>query len=194
MSDTVVRVNAVVDALQADGKYRVRPKPLHIADVDYDFEFDAVLEGPGEEHNLVFVCCPNDAPTVAIERRLRALSIALRRTGSTRPISLVLLLNQPDDTAVSNLQALCRVIAVLPAAAMDVALAPLMPLPLPLQSQTMVSAVDTLKAELAVELKDSHMAMELIRAASSDSPAVEKAILAALRKAATVAPEMKEKT
>jgi hypothetical protein len=192
MSETTSRINAVVDELQRAGRYHLRPKLLHIADVDYDFEFDAVLEGPEDEHNLIFVCYLDGSHTVAIERRLRALSIALRRTGSTRPFSLVLLMSKSDDVTVTRLQSLCRVFPVLTDGSVPVALAPLLPLPMPTQSQTLVSAVESLRKELGSQVKDGDLAADLIKAAAGDGPAVEKAVLAAIRKAATVATETQE--
>src|SRR4051794_20126267 len=104
----------VVDLLERRGGFRTRPKPLHVADIDYDFEFDAVLEGPMEARTLILVLVKGATPGAAIERRLRSFSVALRRTGSMRPLTLVLLLESPDPPLVNSLQPLCRILPLLP--------------------------------------------------------------------------------
>jgi hypothetical protein len=183
MSAIADQVNAVVDVLRQRGAYRECPKPLHIADVDYEFQFDAIMEGPGDDKSLVLVCAADPAVLSALERRVLSLSHALRRVRSTRPLTLVLVTDNPDPAQLVRLGEACRIIPVTAGQRAEVAIASLLPLPMPVPSHTMRSATEALRQALDSSL-DHPLCAALLKAASDRSEAVEKVVLDALKKAA----------
>ena len=184
MSIGSTRTVAAVSLLKTLGRYRERPAPLHIAHVDYEFKFDAILEGPNDEKSLVVVCAIDTLLPTPLERRLLSLSHALRRTGSTRPLTLVLLCTNADRGRYLNLSECCRLIVVADADELETALASLLPLPIPSQAQTLRSAAETLRQALG-DTFDHPFTVKLLKAATHKGTAVESALIETLREAAT---------
>jgi hypothetical protein len=180
--------DSVVELLLQKGGYRHVRKPLHIADVDFDFDFDAVLAGPSGERALVFVTDVETVPVVAIERRMRALSVVVSRTNASCPVTLVLVGGNVSTDALGRLQEICRVILITPSASVMESLTSLFPLRLPSGSLRDVSALRLLDDALGKDRAEP-LIQNLIRASKLGSADVEQAIIMALDRAATVSEE-----
>lgn len=169
-------IHSVVDVLESKGNYHRVPQPLHIADVEFQFQFNAVLRGPGDQGSLVLVSSTIDIPISAVERRIKAFSIILGRSGSMRPITLVLITGNPNEETITALQDLCRVIVV-PSDVEDPKgyLRTLLPLDLPDPVKTMESADIALREELGDNINDP-LISKLLKAASKGSTEVELAM------------------
>lgn len=98
--------------LVAQGYERKR-ESLRIVHLDFDFE--DVLEGPHGHHGLVLVVEVRDLTPDALDalrRRLGRLSLALSRTGSRRPVTLVLVTPSATPSDIDALRPLGRVVVV----------------------------------------------------------------------------------
>src|SRR5688572_12102286 len=102
----------ILNTLERSGGYRRVPQPLHIADVDFDFA--GALVGPDDQQALTLILDESRNPIAAAIRRLKAFAVVLERSGSTRPINVILLSSAPDRASVIALEQLARVIVIRP--------------------------------------------------------------------------------
>ncbi len=100
---------ACLDALEFYG-YARQPQPLRI--VELSFEFDAVLAGPAKHHDLVLLVDQETLDVEAVRRRLTSLALALSRTGSRRPIAVVLIAPPSRKADLEPLRPLARLVTV----------------------------------------------------------------------------------
>lgn len=158
----------IVDELVRRG-YRSVPQPLHVADIDFDFA--GALTGPNDQESLTLIL-DGDAQTFgAALRRLRAFAMVLDRSGSNRPINVVVFSKQIDPSALAALQETARVISIDPERPLSESLSSLWPLALPDPVATSGSAEAALLEELGS--KPDSMHARLIRAAREGAQKVE---------------------
>ena len=158
------RLERVLTVLEEQGGYRPVRQPLQVVDVDFKFGFDAVLVGPQNQDGLVIVLSAEDAPSGSLQRKVKAFILLLERTGSTRPVSLVLLTAEQSTKPVAALEAICRVILVPDDAEPEQALHPLLPLTIPAVPENLESAEDAINFELGSDAA-SPLVSALLRAA-----------------------------
>jgi hypothetical protein len=108
-----MNAKSVSDLLESRGGYSSASLPLRVNDIEFRGDFDAVLVGPNGERGLVLVLDAASVPAKTIQRRVKAVCLALARTGSMRPVTIVVNAGQAlDRHAVAELQALCRLIVI----------------------------------------------------------------------------------
>ncbi|MFM9962355.1 MAG: hypothetical protein ACKV2Q_14170 [Planctomycetaceae bacterium] len=171
-------VNSIVTLLESDGHYVSQPSRLVIDDVA--FPCDAALLGPKDQHGhvreqLVVVQATATEETRAVYDQMQALTMILARTGSQRPLTLVLITPNPADPALDDFANLCRVIVV-PSdgrSDMSASLRPLLPLDLPSTDQVASSPEARLKRHLGKRAADP-MVAALLHAAQTSDAAVTK--------------------
>jgi hypothetical protein len=175
-------VDSVSKLLQADGRFRRASQPLRVQDLEFQGDFDAVLEGPNAEHGLVLVVDGTNLTHGDIEGRVMALSSALTRTGSMRPTTLILISPRPpEDAWLAELQALSRVIVISGEQDAKESLRSMLRLKLlPTQSgfsedNRLKSAEDVLCEEMGGKVTDPFLA-DLIEAALKSSSDVERKV------------------
>src|SRR5437899_2941670 len=95
----------VVEELIRHG-YKKISQPLHVADLDFDFA--GALTGPNDQESLTLVV--DGHALVAAQRRLSAFAIVLDRTGSVRPITVVVVGDDVNSKALASLEKLARVV------------------------------------------------------------------------------------
>jgi hypothetical protein len=159
----------VLDTLEREGGYRRVSQPLHVADVDFDFA--GALVGPDDQQALTLILDENRKTIAAALRRLKAFAVVLERSGSTRPINVVLLSNDPDRDSVEALEQLARVIIVDPNQSLTESLHSLLPLHLPEPIEASQSAEKTLRKELKGSV--SPLTQRLLKAGKKSAAAVE---------------------
>jgi hypothetical protein len=116
-------------------------------------------------------------------RRLRAFAVVLERSGSTRPINVILLSSAPDPASVAALEQLARVIVVQPDQPLADSLHSLLPLRLPEPIAASQSAEKMLHEELA--RTSSPFTQRLLQAGKKSATAVEAEMRVALVALAT---------
>ena len=169
-------INKLVARLLANG-YQSRPTPLHVA--DQQFACDAVLEGPGGDAELVLIVSWEESAFPQLQRRLRALTLALDGSSSARPLTVILVGPPLSPTQVQDLLRIIRVISIpndATDASMDTLLAPLLVLDLPRGVEHGRSTDDLLNQQLG-SLRDDPLVKPLIEAAAISSEAVEEAFI-----------------
>lgn len=167
-----------------EGGYEVRMEPLRI--VELSFDFDQILTGPHDHHTLVLLI---DQPALAVDalrRRLSSLTLALSRTGSRRPVTLVLVAPPLDQQDLEALRQLARLVAIdrIPRAVAEVdnILREFRPLVTTDVSAPLVDALSELNKALGSQ--SSHpQVQKLIRAASKGQEAVEQVFRTLLEEA-----------
>lgn len=171
-------VKSIVSLLEKDGHYVSRPSRLVIDEVS--FPCDAALLGPTDEHgqireHLVVVQAAGPQETLAVYDQIQALTMILARTGSQRPLTLVLVTTSPTDPALNDFANLCRVIVVPADGINDVSvpLRELLPLKLPPADQVTTSPETRLKHQLGKRASDP-LVSALLHAAKTSDEAVEK--------------------
>ena len=171
-------VKSIVSLLESDGRYVSQPSRLVIDDVA--FPCDAALLGPKDEQGqvreqLVVVQATARDETRAVYDQMQALTMILARTGSQRPLTLVLVTPNPTDPALEDFANLCRVIVVPSDGRSDVSdsLRPLLPLNLPSTDQVAVSPEARLKHQLGKRAADP-LVSALLHAAQTSDDAVTK--------------------
>lgn len=163
----------ILNTLEHSGGYRRVAQPLHIADVD--FNFAGVLTGPGDQQALTLVLEDSTERTIAAAvRRLKAFAVVLERSGSTRPINVVLLSKAPDRATIMALEQIARVIVVQPGQELHDALHSLLPLKLPQPIPPSESAEKTLREEMP--RGSSPLTQRLLKAGKKSAAAVEEAM------------------
>jgi hypothetical protein len=158
----------IVNELARRG-YRKAPQPLHVADIDFDF--DAALTGPNDQDSLTLVLEGDPEKLLAAQRRLRAFAIVLERIGSSRPINVVVLAKHPDPKSLALLEESARVILVEPDVPLEQSLRPLLPLELPQPVDGSVSADSALLDMLGA--RPDTVSSRLIKAARESSEKVQ---------------------
>ena len=165
-------IESIVEILQLKGHFRQAPKLVHIADADLKFDFDAILVGPGNEGGIVLVLDAADKALGAILRKLKAFSLVLDRSGSMRPMTLVLVTRDPDDPNIAALEEFTRVIVVSPERDTETCLRALLPLHLPKPLKSTESAEAALRDELGDDIRDP-LITRLLKAGLKGSTDVE---------------------
>lgn len=168
-----MNIELLITFLKDRGRYKPTFPPLHILDVD--FAFDAVLIGPEDHNGLVLVHEVRDSSLGSISNELKALSIALQRTESTRAVTLLLVGDLPMTPPLSELNKLCRVIVVSSEASFEESLASILPLDLPQAIASSESADAALKAEASFDFSDP-LISKLLKAAKENETEVQKAM------------------
>ncbi len=156
-------------------EYEVHTEALRI--VDLSFEFDRVLTGP-YGHQLILLVDQPELAVDALKRRLSSLALALSRTGSRRPVTLVLVAPPLDPQDLDALRRLARLVAIdrVPRtfSSVDLILREFCPLVTTDVAAPLVDADDELRKALGSKA-DHPQARTLIRAASEGQGAVERA-------------------
>ena len=167
-------IEQVSELLTTKGGFRRVPKPLHIAELEFGFEFDAVFEGPHDQHGLVLIVDLSRLSLQIVERRVRAFALALSRTNSLRTVCLVLLNPEAgsNDRTLFALELLCRVILVKSTEDPTFALRGVLPIHLPVPGISVVGADEALAEELKNRPVDELM-KQLQKAAKSGCDAVQ---------------------
>ncbi|MBI5759108.1 MAG: hypothetical protein HZA46_11380 [Planctomycetales bacterium] len=167
-------VKRIVSWLESAGHYVSQQSRLVIDDVD--FPCDAALLGPKDQQgpvreHLVIVQAPEREGMRAVYDQVQALTMILARTGSQRPLTLVLVTSDPVDPALSEFDHLCRMIVVPADGGGDVSvpLRPLLPLDLPQSDQVTTSPETRLKRQLGKRAADPLIAALLHAAQTSDN-------------------------
>ena len=120
MKDKIIRM--LVD----EGGYREVSGPLRVVDTDFASDFNAVLVGPGEQGCLIVVVDSELIAFPVIQRRVRSFALVLDRTGSRRPLTVILIAQTPRK--LESLEKMCRVVMVTPTDDVASALRGLLPL------------------------------------------------------------------
>lgn len=171
---------SIVEILQSKGHYHRVPRPLHIVDVN--FEFDAVMVGPENQRGLILILSAEDVPLDSVRRRVDTFSEALKITRSMRPITLVLIRQKSDNadnfdnSAIVALEKLGRVILVDPDKPLEASLHSLLSLNPPSTREPVESADDALRAELGNDSEDP-VIRKLLKAAQKGRIDVERTLL-----------------
>jgi hypothetical protein len=168
-----MNAKSVSDLLESQGRYRITSLPLRIHDVEFSGDFDAILEGPDGERGLVLVLDAAAIPPKTIQRRLSSVCLALARTGSMRPVTIILNAGQVlDQRTLSELQALCRLILIPTDGRPEEYLRPLLRLKLPPPGRESKSPDVVLREELGTAIDDPFVEV-LIRSARKSASDVE---------------------
>ncbi len=166
---------------------------MRIDGIEFKGDFDAVLEGPDGERGLILVVDASALSLKTVQRRLKAACLALTRTRSMRPTSMVLITEKiPDDPALAELQALCRLIVIPAGADAEDCLRSLLRLKLP-QEQVVRSADAVLREELGGDASDPFVSA-LMKAARKGPSDVERTVREQIDRATKLeAPEGKRR-
>ena len=167
------RVRDVVTFLEA-ADWSERPRPLRVGELVFE-DFAALLEGPGDERQLIVVIDAAGDPL----RPVRALVRALERTASTRPVTLIALATAEAEPPRAELARLCRTVVVPAEASIDSALRSLAPLELP-EPLAPVGSMDSAFEEVLAERIDDDVTQALLTAGRESVAAVESALHALL--------------
>jgi hypothetical protein len=187
-----VLIDDIIRALEKRGGYTRAAEPPLISGVDFKGVFDAVLVGPKDQNGLVLVRGAEIASMGEIRRVVKAFTTALDRTGSTRPITLVLAtMVSPDDPSILALQDSCRVITVPAGGKLEGYLRVLLPLKLPSRETGTKTADSALRDELEDSLEDPLIAA-LIRAARKNSDEVQRRMREEINRVAALGPSEME--
>lgn len=164
-----------LDVLKAEG-YKVHTETLRI--VELSFDFDQVLTGPRDHHGLVLLVDQRSPGIDALKRRLSSLALALSRTSSQRPVTLILIAPPLGQEDLEKLRHLARTVAIDRIArsinSVDHILREFRTLQVHDVSAPLVDALDELTNVLGKEAKHPHV-RRLIRAASNGADAVDQA-------------------
>jgi hypothetical protein len=169
--------------LESRGGYKLTSQPMRIDGIEFSGDFDAVLQGPNDERGLVLVVDASALSLKTVQRRLKAACVALARTKSMRPTSLVLITEKlPDDLTVAELEALCRLIVIPAGADAEDCLRSLLRLELP-QEKVVRSADAVLQEELGGDAGDPFVTA-LIKAVRKGPSDVERTVREQIDRAA----------
>jgi hypothetical protein len=167
-----------------DAGYRHLSEPIRIEGVT--FRFDDALVGPGDERDLVLVERQKRVPA-SLARLARALIAALESRNSTRPVSLVVVSDDPEvgkSRQYEDIRRICPVYVIGPGADVLRALRPLMPLVLQAHSPETRSAEAVLARKLGA-LAATPLAKSVLAAARESSVNVERVMLEIVEQAAS---------
>ena len=166
-------------ALLVEAGYRRLSDPIRIEGVV--LQFDDVLVGPGEERDLVLIERKQRSPS-SVARLARALVSVLEARNSRRPVSLVLVLNDPAPAfhrEFESIRQICPVYMLGPGTDIGRALRPLLPLRLPTRTPETRSA-DAVLTRILGSLASTQLVESLLAAAKDGSTAVEEVMLRAV--------------
>ena len=187
-------VDDIIQVLETRGGYNRAREPLEISGVEFKGMFDAVLVGPKDQNGLVLVRRTEATFVGEIKRAVKALVTALDRTGSMRPVTLVLATTvSPEDPAIVALHDSCRLIAVPPGGNPEDFLRVLLPLKLPSPETAKKSADSALRGELN-DSKDDPLIDTLVRAARKGSDEVQRRMREEINCVAALGPSEMEDT
>jgi hypothetical protein len=173
----------IINELVRHGYQKV-PQPLHIADINFDFA--GALTGPNNQESLTLVLDGDGQSFAAAQRRLQAFVMVLERTGSTRPINVVVLAKKVDVKAITALEEVARVVLVNPDRPLEKSLNVLMPLKLPEPIASSGSAETALEEELGG--RPDAVGERLLKAASESADKVESTMRKILQETAEEQP------
>lgn len=182
----------VISVLRERGDYQQQPKLVSVADVD--FSFDAIFRGPGESESLLVVLAAGEEHRAAIRSKVRALSHTMLRSGSRRPLTLIMIMDQENSAVVDEVSRICRVLSVTATTEEEIVdqLRPLLPLKLPSPQRSQPDAVRQLRAELGSAAKEDFVAALLAAGGKSENDVREvlkTAIQAAIEESFEEGPE-----
>jgi hypothetical protein len=149
--------------------YNQVPQPLHVADLDFDFA--AALMGPKDQESLTLVLDAEGQSFAAAQRRLQAFALVLDRSGSTRPLNVVVVAKHPDAKGLRALEESARVVVVDPDRPLEESLAPLFPLELP--EPIAGSGSSEAALEKAIGNSPGLLSIRLIKAAQESAERVQ---------------------
>jgi hypothetical protein len=158
----------VVEELIRHG-YKKISQPLHVADLDFDFA--GALTGPNDQDSLTLVVDGRGPALAAARRRLSAFAIVLDRTGSVRPITVVVVGDDVNSKALASLEKLARVVVVTSETSLADSLFTLLPLVLPEPIAADLSADAVLREEL--QGQSDSVTNRLLRAAKNSADRVK---------------------
>ncbi|MEM8929760.1 MAG: hypothetical protein AAGE94_01225 [Acidobacteriota bacterium] len=164
------RVREIVAFLEEAG-WSPRPTPLRVGDLVFE-DFAALLEGPGDEHQLIVVLDNGASDSVRV---VRALVRGLERTGSTRPVTLIALATPGAAPPRVELARLCRTVVVPAEVAVADALRSLAPLVLP-EPLAPIGSMDVAFDEFLAERADDPVCRALLAAGRESTAAVESTL------------------
>lgn len=148
--DTVLRVLEEAD-------FHRLPKPLMVDQLR--FEFDAAVAGTGVSHDLVVVGGPSARPSRLLQL-LSGLGRTLDRLQSRRPVSLVIVGQRPERSALAMLERHARVLVVEQDAPtveqIERAVAVLLPLELPETADAAIAPIAEVVSTLGAEYSSAH--------------------------------------
>jgi len=166
---------SISDLLVTRGGYSVARQPLRVQDIEFQGDFDAVLVGPDGERGLVLVVDASAASLKTVQRRLKAVCLALTRTGSMRPVTIVVNAAQDlNSSIIAELDRLCRLVVIPPNCDLGDYLRPLLRLELPEGLESRSPEV-VLREELGTRTHDPFVDA-LIRAARKSPLDVESTV------------------
>jgi hypothetical protein len=168
------QLKRVISFLTERGGYHVQPRLVSVADVD--FEFDGILRGPGDGAGIVVLMQADDNRMAMAISRIRALSHTMLRSGSTRPLTLVLLASNIDGTVLRDLSSICRVVQVEGSEDEEILrdLRSLLPLVLPEPTEAQADAGRLLRDALGSIASEPFVAALLSAGRRSDSAVEEE--------------------
>lgn len=166
------------ECLQVLESYGYARQSEHLRVVELSFEFDAVLVGPDADHALVLLVDQEVLDVDAVRRRLTSLALALSRSGSRRPVAVVLVAPPARNADLELLRPLARLVAVRRDRQTPERVAEALREFRPLDTDELVAprldATKELRDELGADA-DSPATRRLIAAASSGEAAVHQA-------------------
>jgi len=176
----------IVVILTEKGGFQRQPRLVLVDDVD--FEFDAILCGPRGSEGLVVLMEPDKSQVPMAISHIRAMSQLMLRSGSMRPLTLVLLLQIQDPVVLRELASVCRVIQVSGSEHSHLIhqLRSLLPLVLPEPEGPQADATRLLRGALGSVSSDSFVSSLLAagrRGESAVEEEVTKAIVAVISEA-----------
>ncbi|HMO15659.1 MAG TPA: hypothetical protein PKD64_15370 [Pirellulaceae bacterium] len=176
------KLKNVLNVLSQRGTYRQQPQLLTVADVD--FQFDAVFRGPGDSEAMVVVVTGNEERVASIISKVRALSHTMLRSGSKRPLTLVMLVDQESSPLLEALSRICRVVAVTAANEDQVVaqLRSLLPLELPEPQESQPDASRQLRNQLGT-VAESKFVNALLAAGRRSGKDVQEQLASAIEAA-----------
>lgn len=104
------KLKTVLNVLSQRGTYRQQPQLVTVAEVD--FQFDAIFRGPGDSEAMVVVMTGIEERVASVVSKVRALSHTMLRSGSKRPLTFVMLVDQESSPLVEAVSRICRVVTV----------------------------------------------------------------------------------
>lgn len=179
---TQQQLSLVIKVLTEQGGYRVQPRLVSVADVN--FEFDAILRGPEQREALVVVVRADEERLPLVASRVRALSHTMLRSGSRRPLTLVALVDAADISTLRELASICRIVPVTATDEHGVGadLRSLLPLRLPAPTAAQSDTGRVLRSTLG-ELASDPLVASLLAAGKKSSDAVETEVARAIEAA-----------
>ncbi len=148
-------IENVITILKEKGNYKRVSNKADYKEANVSFSFDSVLQGPGEDNNLIIIE-NKDKIDFGLYNKLRQFSFLLSKIKSQRSLSIILITNYVSVEVLHRLQELGRIV-VIDASISDEELEPhvlsLLPLDLPEQQKVFQIAEKLLKKECETLIK-----------------------------------------